>query len=242
MTDRATSRVIVTRAEPGASETASRLRELEIEAVLSPAIELGPRNESLPPLEEVGGLVFTSANGVRYFADASEARDLPAWCVGPATASEALREGFSPVHQSSGDAHDLAHYIAHHWHADQPRRLVHIANAAAKGALKAELESEGFSVDFVPLYEARPAAALDDDAVAALKSDEIVTCLIHSRKGAEAFLGLANAFDLSKTRFVAISDQAAIPLQAVKTGGVFAAVHPDEKHLLELLQKVLAGD
>ena len=234
--------VIVTRAEPGASETAARLTELGLRPVLSPCIELAARNEALPELSDIGGLVFTSANGVRFFAAANPARDLPAWCIGPATASEALREGFSPVHQSSGDAHDLAHYIAHHWHAGTPKRLLHVANAAAKGALKAELEKEGFEVDFRPLYEARPASALSPEAAAVLASGEPAVCLIHSRKGAEAFLGVAKSLDLSKTRCVAISDQAATPLQAVKTGGVFAASHPDENHLLELLQKVLAED
>ncbi|MEM5515540.1 uroporphyrinogen-III synthase [Henriciella sp. AS95] len=233
--------IIITRAEPGASQTAARLGEMGLPHILSPAIELAARDEALPDPSQYAGLIFTSANGVRFFSDVSEVRDLPAWCVGPATASEAVREAFSPVHQSSGDAHDLAHFIAHHWHAHTPKKLLHIANAAAKGMVKQALENEGFEVDFVPLYEARPAACLAADADDALRSGQNTIVLIHSAKGAEAFLGLAKQADLSKTRFVTISEQAARPLQAVQTGGVTAASHPDEDHLLETLEKVLAN-
>lgn len=235
----ATPPIIITRAEPGASQTASRLKEMGLTPILSPAIELGARDEPLPDLSAYSGLIFTSANGVRFFAEASKSRDMPAWCVGPATASEAVREAFSPVHQSSGDAHDLAHFIAHHWSAGKPKRLLHIANAAAKGIVKDALGKEGFEVDFVPLYEARPASALSPDALSALQSGAPAFCLIHSRKGAEAFLALAKSLDLAKTVIVTISQQAAEPFQDIRTGGISISGHPDEDHLLSLLEKLL---
>ncbi|MGB3625490.1 MAG: uroporphyrinogen-III synthase [Henriciella sp.] len=235
----ATPPIIIARAEPGASQTAARLKKMGLTPILSPAIELGARDEPLPDLAAYSGLIFTSANGVRFFAEASSERGLPAWCVGPATASEAVREAFSPVHQSSGDAHDLAHFIAHHWSEDRPKRLLHIANAAAKGVVKEALGEEGFEVDFVPLYEARPARALSPDAQSILQSGTPAFCLIHSRKGAEAFLALAKSLDLAKTVFVTISQQAAEPFQDIRTGGISISGHPDEDHLLNLLEKLL---
>ncbi|MEQ8558301.1 MAG: uroporphyrinogen-III synthase [Henriciella sp.] len=232
--------VIVTRAEPGGSQTAERLEAMGLTPLLSPALELAARGEAVPDLSGFGGLVFTSANGVRFFAEASDARTLPAWCVGPATASEALREGFSPVHESSGNAHDLAHYIAHHW-SGESRSLLHIANAAAKGDLKKALEEAGFTVTFLPLYEARRAGSLNEEALGAIRSGTRTIVLIHSRKGAEAFLALANGLNLTKTEFVAISSQAAAPLETIATGGVYAAGHPDEDHLMACLEGVLAN-
>lgn len=240
MTDKARTPVLVTRAEPGASQTTERLAAMGFEPVLSPALELLARDELVPDLDRFGGLVFTSANGVRFFAEATHDRGLPAWCVGPATASEALREGFSPVHESSGDAHDLAHYITHHWSGDA-RRLLHVANAAAKGNLKKALEAEGFRVTFLPLYEARPASGLSAEAVEALGSGDPVFCLIHSQKGADAYRSLAKGRDLSNTRFVAISAQAARPLEGLKAASVSIASHPDEQHLLDLLQRLHAA-
>ena len=56
--------VIVTRAEPGASETAARLKAGGYKPLLSPALVLEPLNTDLD-LSGVTDLVFTSANGVR---------------------------------------------------------------------------------------------------------------------------------------------------------------------------------
>jgi uroporphyrinogen-III synthase len=233
--------ILVIRAEPGASETAGRLKEMGLTPVVSPALGLSRTDATVPDLSAFEGLIFTSANGVRFLIEACGPIPLPAWCVGPATASEALREGFSPVYQSSGDAHDLAHYIAHHWDEDRPRSLLHVANSAAKGIVKEALEAEGFTVTFAPLYEATHAAALSAPAKSALTSGEPVICLIHSAKGAEAFQSLADGIDLSSVTFVAISEQAARPVRSVAGAAIFIASHPDEPHLMDALQGVLAA-
>lgn len=230
--------ILVTRAEPGGSQTVGRLREMGLSPILSPVLDLFARDEAIPDLSAFGGLIFTSANGVRFFAERSDARDLPAWCVGPATGSEALREGFSPVHQSSGDAYALAHYIAHHWSGDE-KTLLHVANSAARGNLRMALEAEGFDVTFLPLYEAARAASLSEAAVRQLGSGERTICLIHSAKGADAFLALAADINLSKTEFVAISPQAAERLNDRPCGGVHVASHPDEAHLMACLTEAL---
>lgn len=238
MTDRP---IIVTRTEPGTAQTAEALKARGLNAILSPVLTLARSDAPLPALSGFGGIVFTSANGVRFTAGESEVRDLPAWCVGPATASEALREGYSPVHQSSGDATDLAHYIAHHWPAGAQKRLLHVANSAARGVLREALEAEGFEVTYVPLYHAPAAPALSADAAAVLEAGQPAIVLIHSSKGAQAFLQLCKGVDLSQVSFVAISQQAAQPVLEAGHESVIIAAHPDEAHLLETLDQFLAG-
>ena len=232
--------IIVTRSQPGADQTARTLTERGLTAIVTPAIELTRSDASLPNLSVYGGLIFTSANGVRFLSAETEARGLPAWCVGPATASEALLEGYSPVHQSSGDAEDLAHYIAHHWPAGQSKRLLHVANSAAKGIVKAALEHEGFEVDFLALYEATNAPALLPDALSALSGGACIV-LIHSAKGARAFMDLSAGLDLQRVSYVAISEQAAGPLREGGEDQIEIADHPDEAHLLEALDRLLAA-
>ncbi|QYJ02050.1 uroporphyrinogen-III synthase [Thalassovita mediterranea] len=232
--------IIVTRSQPGADQTAQALKERGLTAIVTPAIKLSRSEASLPDLSVYGGLIFTSANGVRFLSAETEARDLPAWCVGPATASEALLEGYSPVHQSSGNAEDLAHYIAHHWPAGQSKRLLHVANSAAKGIVKAALEHEGFEVDFLALYEATNAPALHPDAVSAIAGGPSIV-LLHSAKGARAFMDLSVGLDLQRVSYVAISEQAAGPLREGGKDQIEIADHPDEAHLLEALDRLLAA-
>mgnify|MGYP001791446580 FL=1 len=105
--------ILVTRAEPGASETVGRLRDEGFTAIKTPVMHVMPDAAvTLPDLSDVSGLVFTSANGVRAFVDRSDERAKTAWCVGPATASAARYAGFLNVQESVGDARDLAAFIA----------------------------------------------------------------------------------------------------------------------------------
>ncbi len=58
----------------------------------------------------VDGLVFTSKNGVKSFARRWQRRDIPAYCVGPATADTASDLGMI-AHAASGNSQSLAKLI-----------------------------------------------------------------------------------------------------------------------------------
>lgn len=230
-------RILVTRAEPGASETAARLTALGLFPVLSPALEIVATGR-MPDAEMDGaaGLIFTSANGVRFFAEASARRDLPAWCVGPATSAAARQAGFDEVRNADGDADALFQAIIA---APDAGPLVHVANAHAAGELAARLEREGREVRFCPLYETVPARTLKPAAVTALKSGEIAAILFHSARGAEAFAELAAGYDVSHTAFIAVSAKALSPTLVLKPGFTAIAAQPNEDRLLAALHTAL---
>ena len=238
--DAASLPIIVTRAEPGASETGARLRVMGLTPVLAPMLTLVPReHEPLPNLENISGLVFTSANGVRVFAGRSQARELPAWCVGPATAAAARTEGFSQVHESTGNALDLARYISANTQIDD-RPLLHIANRAAAGTLKSELEAAGFRVIFAPLYEMRPAKALPSAVDQMLAGNQTAILLIHSQKGASAFAALMPPRSGSSLLVIAISDLACEPLKVLPLRSIHIAEAPNEDGLFSALHAGIA--
>lgn len=98
-------RVVITRDRAQAGDLAARLHELGAETIELPAIEIRPAadpeplNRAIAELESYDWIIFTSANGVRYFVDRldASARDLRAirariGAIGPATrhAVEAL--------------------------------------------------------------------------------------------------------------------------------------------------------
>lgn len=229
--------VIVTRSEPGARQTCKRLSENGYFALSSPTLDL-VRSEAiaLPNLEQHSGLIFTSANGVRFFADETDQRELPCWCVGPATADAAREAGFATVHQSSGNALNLAEFIlARGGRADQP--LAHIANAAAEGKLAARLELAHQRVTFVPLYEAVPAMSLAISVQKTLESDMPALVMVHSAKAALAFAYLARTLPLKALSGVAISQAASEPLVHIGLTNLYIADHPDEDGLFSALKK-----
>ncbi len=232
--------ILITRAEPGASQTEARIAALGLHAVKSPVLEIRARSdESLPDLSRLSGLVFSSANGVRAFADRSADRRLDAWCVGPATAAAARAAGFAQVHESAGNAVDLAKFIVAN-SAPSSGPLLHIANIAAKGDLKRTLEAHGYKVVFAPLYEMRGTDSLSRAAIQVLREDRATIVLIHSAKGAEAFARFCARDHSERLTVVAISAAAAQPLAFLHPSAVHVAANPNEDSLLDTLASAIA--
>ncbi|MEO1642557.1 MAG: uroporphyrinogen-III synthase [Pseudomonadota bacterium] len=232
--------ILVTRAEPGASETVARLQALGLMAIKTPVISVVPNGDvALPDLTDITGLIFTSANGVRAFAERSSSRAHTAWCVGPATAAAAQLADFKTVEESAGNALDLAAYISERI-APSSRPLLHIANEAAKGDLKTALEESGYVVKFCPLYRMERAKALSDEVLGILKAKIPTFVLLHSKKGAEAFAALSEPSLLNGITSVAISARAAQPLVELGLQSMHIATEPNEDGLFEALETAVA--
>lgn len=226
--------VIITRAEPGNRQTASRVAAQGLAYLSAPMLVLEATDAVLPNLEPAQGLVFTSANGVRAFARASTRRDLTAWCVGPATLEAARGTGFTALRHGDGNAEDLAGLIE----ADaspEKGELVHVANEAAAGRLSERLRASGFAVKFAPLYRAVSATRLPDNVVEALNKAAPARVLIHSAKGAEAFIGCQPECRLERHILVAVSHAAAAPLAGSGFARTYIAERPNEDALLHAL-------
>ena len=224
--------IIVTRAQPGADETAGRLQSEGFTPLLSPALEIKATPPIAPPRQAVHHLIFTSANGVRFFANTSQARDAQAWCVGDATAAEAHAAGFSRIHNAKGNADDLTALILKH-PTLKTDRWCHVANTAAAGNLVATLKDASLNVTFRPLYETAPAPHLSEPARIALNTVAPKIVLVHSAKGATAFVHLARDIDLSSATIAAISPNAAAPFLGVPTGPIIRAARPNEDALMQ---------
>lgn len=235
------ARVLVTRTWPGCDETARRLVREGFEPIVSPCLDIVPSQASLLELDNVAGLVFTSANGVRAFCERSPARGLVAWCVGPATAAEAQSEGFGDVRNANGDAGELTAFIA--CQADPgDGRLIHVANDAAAGELVKSLRKRGFDVEFAALYTTRPAKALQPGAAQALQDGTLSVVLLHSAKGAAGLAPLLRQASISKVSAVAISERAAAPIVALPWHEVSIAEAPNEDALIKALRMCQSPD
>jgi len=229
--------VIVTRAEPGASETMARLQAEGFHAIASPMLALARLPAALPDLSGVAHLIFTSANGVRFFAEATDTRTMKAWCVGPSTAAAAREAGFAGVHEGHGDAGDLSDDMIAALPAGTTG-ILHVANAAAAGDLVARLKAAGLPAGFLALYETQPSDDLSPGAEAALAAGPVFV-LIHSAKGAAAFAWAAGALD--QAVIIAISEAAALPLEGREVAALHVADAPNEDALLDALAGAASG-
>lgn len=238
-----TVKVIITRAAPGQVQTARSVANMGFVPVSAPMLHLYARDVSLPDLASFGAILFTSANGVRFFSERAGQSvsdlDLTAFCVGPATLAAAREAGFAKCENANGDAHDLAELVKL-GRTPEEGRLLHVANAAAAGNLAQTLRYDGFEVDFVPLYAADPARDPLPEVTNALAGDTPVVVLIHSAKAAEAFKTLYQLSGPPRHILVAVSRKAAAPLTDFGFASVRTPRLPNETALMQHLRKVCA--
>lgn len=159
-------KTLITRPEPDASIFAGSCRAAGLETVIAPLME-AVFPEAAVDLQGVGALAFTSANGVRAFAKASDWRDAPVFAVGAATALAARDCGFREAQAADGDVESLAALIARLW-KQTGGDVLHIAGTHLAGDLAGLLAGAGVPARRQTLYEMRAASVLPDAARLAL--------------------------------------------------------------------------
>ncbi len=225
MSETRARRVWVTRAEPGASATASRLRAMGAEPVVAPLLEVRPIAGVVIDLSDVAALAFTSARAVEAFAPLAERRDLPVFAVGDATAAAARTTGFAEVASAGADGAALARLILAH---PRPGVVLHPCAREPAFDLGAALLAGGQSARAVAIYEtaviAAPPAEMIADAV-----------LIQSPKAGRALAGFAQGLPIRRMAAYALSEACAEPLRPLGFDSLAVAPFPTEAALLKLL-------
>jgi uroporphyrinogen-III synthase len=227
--------ILVTRSEPGASETAARLRAAGFEVVVEPLFAIASIDAAIPAFD---ALAFTSANGARQFARLSPHRDAPVFCVGARTAQAARETGFSEVISADGDVNALADLIA----KKLPRnaRLLHVGNEESRGDLAGRLSAAGHAAAFVAVFRAVPVASPGPRLSALIAGRaQIDAVVIHSPRAGAILAGFVDkSAKEARLSVVSISEAAAAPLVG-RTARVEIAATPDEAALISALARLV---
>ncbi len=234
-------RLLVTRPQPDAGETARRLVELGHRAEVCPLFEMVFHPEP-GALTTPSGIAVTSRNGVRALQRWPSARGwhgLPVYAVGEATADTARRAGFGDVRSADGDGDGaaLADLIRRNHPPSQPE-LVYPAGRDRAIDLGALLSNAGITLVTVEAYHARAAEAFDQVTLDLIARRDLDGVLVFSRRAAAVLAKLITeaglAGDLGGMLILAISAAAAEPLAGLDFAGVQIAEKPNEKSVLAL--------
>lgn len=180
-------RIVVTRPEHQAEETAREIRERGAEALVVPAISIGPPPDpallerSLTLLDSYDVVAFTSANGVDRVMDAlaGSRRDARAFgralvaAIGPGTEGALARRGIvadvvAQDFRGEGLADSILDALSRRAGGAAKRRALLLRALVARDVLPDALRAAGVEVDVTAVYQTRPASHA---AVEALASD-----------------------------------------------------------------------
>lgn len=149
----------------------------KLRVVVSPVLKIVPGGA--PDLTNAKGLVFTSQNGVRSFADLSDRRDLPAFCLGARTTLAARAVGLV-AEQAGHNAETLVETLPGR---NPPKPLLHLRGAHSVGDVAARLSDAGITCDAQIIYDQEP-VDLTEEARQALSGNSLILLPVFSPRSA----------------------------------------------------------
>jgi uroporphyrinogen-III synthase len=228
--------VLITRPEPGASETAARVAAMGLVPIVAPLLEIRRYPVRLPP-GQIAAVLLTSGNAVEPLPAACRA--LPVLAVGAATARRADQAGFTHVASADGDAVALAALVRARVRPAEGTLL--LACGRGQGlALAADLRASGYRVARRVAYAAVPVTRLPEPARTALMQDQTGAVLLFSADTARHFVRLVRRAGLlpalSGREAITIGPQAGMALRDVLWARIRVASKPTQDAMLALLR------
>ncbi len=216
-----------------AEPLAASLKALGHEPLIEPLLEIDYLEAPLPALEAFQALLFTSANGVRAFADISPERALRVFAVGAATAQAARAAGFKLVLSADGDVEALAEGIGQR-RGELRGAVLHPGAVDLAGDLAGALEKHRVEARRLTLYETLP-VKLEAEAAEQLVTSDAV--LLHSPRAAQVLAILVKAHPAPKLRALGLSKAVVKPLARAKLAARVFPSMPLEGALLNLIDR-----
>jgi uroporphyrinogen-III synthase len=226
-------KILVTRPLEDGKEIARRLAERGHQALLAPLMTPRFHDGPEPDLKGVLAILATSANGIRAFVRRTPRRDFSIFAVGPQTAEEARKAGFTEVRNADGDAKALA-LAATLW-AAKKGLLLHVCGEDAPGTLAENLTLRGFEVRRCPLYAIEAASTLPEEARSALEKRSLDGAMFFSPKSARIFGVLADGLPTGNVTAYCISPATAQALSPMPFAQIAVAARPNQTAMLALL-------
>jgi uroporphyrinogen-III synthase len=228
-------RVLITRPEPGASETAERVAALGLFPIVAPILSITTKH--LRPPNRAAATVLTSRNAIA--ACPSLLHDRPLFAVGTATATQASQAGFDCVFSADGDATALVQLVADTLSPSAGPLFLPVGRGQGSD-LATSLRKRGFRVFRRIAYNATGVPALPKAAAESLRLGQVTAVMFFSGETARHFVRLLQAAKLTEVardiEAVSISERAAMALRPLPWRRISVAVKPNQDAMLALLQ------
>ncbi len=234
-------RVLITRAEPAAGRTASRLKISGFSPVCLPLFKIEPLNVALPR-KDYHGYIFTSSNAIDALGGmgwSNENPDANCFCVGETTAKSAEQAGFSKLVIADGGGGSLANIIRSDYmqtglrllFPTTPDRLFDMKSALPKAIVD---EVHVYQAGKIPLNQSQVSDALKHCAGGAVCS--------YSARSAACLDTLISRYALTelsrKISHVAISKAASDKIDPSNWKDISCSLRPNESSMIEQLKSV----
>jgi uroporphyrinogen-III synthase len=229
--------VLITRPEPGASETAARVISLGLRPIVAPVLDIRILRARIPAPMGLQAILVTSGNAIPALP--ASHHDLPVLAVGETTAARLRAAGFTRVTSADRDANALATLVAQSCVREAAPLLLITGRGQGK-VLATDLRGRGFRVIHRAGYEVVLVTALPQSASDALAAGEVSAALFFSAESARQCVRLMQTACLQEAArtvdALAIGRPAVVALQDLPWRRIRVASRPTQDAMLALLR------
>ena len=181
------------------------------------------------------GIIFTSANAVKFLDIKNIDKKIICFCVGSATEKKARSSGFQNVFAADGNVDNLKELVLLNFNPYEGK-LLYISGEIISSNLDQDLISNGYNVERVINYRANAIEKYDESFIEKLKLKMPEITYIYSQNSAINFLKVIKNYQLEtlwmNTNLMCIGEKTSSILNEIKWKKIFLFNPGEEEFLL----------
>ena len=227
--------ILLTRPLEDSHELILRFQKLGHDISHLPLIKIEKKNHEKLNFSDYRGIVFTSSNSINFLDTKSIDKKINCFCVGSATEKKALSKGFLNVYSANGSVSNLKELILQYYNSSDGK-LLYVSGEQISINLDQELISEGYSVERIINYVAKPIEKINEAFIGKLKQKMPEIVFVYSQNSAINFLNIIKnhlLVDLwMDTNLMCLGEKTSSILNEIKWKKIFLFNPGEEEFLL----------
>ena len=161
-----------------------------------PTLSIASANMEPINTKDYDGLIFTSANAIRFLKLKNDDKNIKCFCVGNLTERSLRLKGFNNTVAASGTVNALKNIIINS--EKNIKNLAYLCGEVISYELDKELKQEGFKVSKIINYTSTRITDLNKESMDLIKKYPPNITLIYSQRSAESFDGIIRKYSLAE--------------------------------------------
>ena len=227
--------ILLTRPLEDCSEMILKFKSLGHQVSHLPLLNINKVNYDEINFLDYAGIIFTSANAVKFLDVKIINKKLLCFCVGNATEKKARSVGFQNVIAAEGNVANLKELVLQNF--DQKSgKLIYVSGETVSVDLDHQLSKEGYNIKRIVNYRTNHNEKFDENFVEELKLNMPDMVYIYSQNSASSFLKFIKIYQLENlwmnTNLMCIGEKTSSILNEIKWKKIFLFNPGEEEYLL----------
>ena len=227
--------ILLTRPLDDCSEMILKFKSLGHQVSHLPLLKIEKMNYKEINFSDYGGIIFTSANAVKFLNLDALDKNIKCFCVGSATEKKARSVGFQNTVAAEGNVSNLKELILQNYES-KDKQLLYVSGEIISVDLDQQLLREGLSIKRIINYRVNHNQEFNENFVEELKLNMPDMVYIYSQNSASSFLNFIKLYQLKNlwmnTNLMCIGEKTSSILNEIKWKKIFLFNPGEEEFLL----------